>query len=84
MRNITYAIDTETGLTYSRVDSEVAVPVLAYGKMKPSNGFQEEYTLEKMSVHELSGMWNALQWTKKIPKSLKNYHRTFWGMEELK
>lgn len=76
MRNITYAIDTETGLTYSRIDNQVAVPVLNYPK--------DDYKLEKMSVFELSGMWNALVWTKKIPKSLKNYHRAFWGLTELK
>ncbi len=84
MRNITYAIDTETGLTWSRVDSEVAVPVLNYGDMKAENGYQEEYTLEKMPVFSIGSTWDSLRWTKKIPKSLKNYHRAFWGMKELK
>lgn len=73
MRTIQYAIDQETGLTWSRVGSEVAVPVLNY----PA----DDYTLVKMSVF-YSGA-QALKWTRKLPISLKNYHREFWGMSKL-
>lgn len=71
---ITYAIDNETGLIWSRMDSEVAVPVLDYdGDM----GFK----LEKHSV--MVTIYADLIWTKKIPVEIKNEHRQFWGMKVL-
>ncbi|CAB4182504.1 hypothetical protein UFOVP1439_26 [uncultured Caudovirales phage] len=73
MKTIQYAIDTDTGLTWSRVGSEVAVPVLNY----PA----DDYTLIKMSV--LYSGTAALKWTRQLPVSLKNYHREFWGMNKL-
>jgi len=85
MKNITYAVDMETGLVYSRVGSEVAVPVLDYDGMVPENNFKTNYNLEKMYVLSLSiSQWNCLKWTKKIPKDIKNLHRKFWGFKLLK
>lgn len=59
MKTIQYAFDDITGLTWSRVGSEVAVPLLDYPM-------------------------DHLRWTKQLPTSLKNYHREFWGMKQLK
>ena len=81
-RNITYAIDTDNGLVISRVDSEVAIPVLQYEKMVPENNFETSYKLEKFNVYDLRP-WDGYFWTKKIPRALKNKHREFWGMKPL-
>lgn len=85
MKTIQYAIDTQTGLVVSRVDSELAWPVLDYKNMTPANDYQMNYKLEKMSILVAAGhVWNTLKWTRKIPIILKNKHRTFWGMKPLK
>lgn len=84
MNQITYAIDTTTGLVWSRMDSELAVPILEYDKMSPANNFETSYYLEKMSVFEAAGYWWALKWTRKIPIAIKNTHRSFWGLRLLK
>jgi hypothetical protein len=85
-RIITYAVEEETGLVYSRVGAEIAVPVLQYERIGKGGDFTGplEYELEKFGVHELCGAWNTLRWTKKIPVALKNRHREFWGMAALK
>lgn len=76
MKTIQYAFDDITGLTWSRVGSEVAVPLLDY----PG----EDTHLEKFTVIEMAHHMDHLRWTKKLPTSLKNYHREFWGMKQLK
>jgi len=90
-RNITYAVNDD-GTVYSRVDSEIAVPVLDFdGIGQGGDGFAKgnfngpmRYNLEKFSVHSLAGReWACLRWTKKIPVALKNLHRKFWGMKPL-
>ena len=83
MRTITYAVDQENGQVFSRVDSEIAVPILDYGKMLPENNFEPTYYLEKVPVLQLVGQWDRLKWTRKIPVDLKNEHRVFWGMKPL-
>jgi len=55
MRNIQYGIDRDTGLVWSRIGSQVAVPVLQYDKMTPQNNFQTIYELEKMDVIHSEG-----------------------------
>ena len=82
-RTIQYAI-CPNGLVYSRVDNEVCVPVLDYEGMKPENNFIMVYNLDKFSIYSISSEWNTLKWTRKIPVELKNIHRKFWGMKELK
>lgn len=84
MRQITYAIQADSGHIYSRVGSEVAVPVLEFDKMRPENNFAATYHLEKFPIHSLIHEWYLLTWTKKIPLELKNRHREFWGMPKLK
>jgi hypothetical protein len=84
MKTIQYAIDKETGLTWSRVDSEVAVPVLDYEGMDLDKSFDTEYKLERMKVLDIAHYMHDLTWTKKLPISIKNYHREFWGMKPLK
>lgn len=84
MKTITYAING-TGLVVSRVGSEIAWPILEYDKMLPENSWEMDYHLEKMAVFSVAGyVWDALKWTKKIPKKLKNIHREFWGFSKLK
>ena len=83
MRTITYAIDRYTGLVFSRVGSEVAIPVLDWEGMKPENNFRTEYHLEIGSVHE-AYQGTDLKWTRKLSNNLKNIHRAFWGMKPLK
>jgi len=85
MRNITYAIDLETGLVVSRVGSELAWPILDYEGMLPENNYAMNYCLEKISVSSVAGYyWSLLKWTRKIPLEIKNIHRRFWGFKELK
>lgn len=81
---ITYAIDRE-GLVYSRVDSEIACPILQFDKIGQGGDFTGplEYKLEKSSIFSLAGEWDSLRWTKKIPVEIKNLHRAFWGMRKL-
>src|SRR5208337_1540092 len=84
MRQITYAIH-EDGHVWSRVGSEVALPVLEFDKMGPENNFAATYHLEKFPVNgNLLHDWRLLTWTKKIPLELKNRHREFWGLPTLK
>jgi hypothetical protein len=82
-KNIRYGIDCETGLVWSRVGSQVALPVLQYDKMVPENNFQTQYELEIMDVIEVIGSMGLVKWTRKIPLRLKNLHRAFWGMKPL-
>jgi len=82
MRNIKYGIDTDTGLVWSRMGSQVAVPVLQYDQMTSQNNFQPTYKLEKMNVIHTAA-YNCVRWTRKIPTAIKNLHRTFWGLRPL-
>ena len=85
-RIITYAINKDDGIVWSRVGSEVAVPVLDFAKIGENGDFTGpmEYNLEKFPVVSIGREWARLKWTKKIPLSLKNKHREFWGMKPLK
>ncbi len=75
---IQYAIDKETGLTYSRVGSEVAVPV----KQKRNKFGTIDYKLLKFKITGLGpDELNSLNWTDSLPESLKKYHRNFWRKE---
>ena len=82
---IQYAINTETGLVWSRVGSEIAYPVLAFDKMTPENNFTAPLILEKALLLNMTGrVWEGLKWTNKIPRANKNEHRMFWGFPILK
>ena len=84
MNQITYAV-TPDGHTISRIGSEVATGVLDYEAMVPENGYNAGYYFEKFSVHCISSNeWDSWYWTKKIPLPVKNMHRKFWGLPELK
>jgi hypothetical protein len=82
-RIITYAVEEDSGIVYSRVGSEVAIPVLDYEGMTPANNFATRYELEAFSIYAIP-RWGALKWTKKIPTALKNRHRAFWGFKPLR
>ena len=83
MKNIMYMVDQDTGLVFSKVYHEVAVPVLDFEGMRPDNGFKTAYNLEKMPDYHVYPYCHVIH-TKKIPVELKNLHRKFWGMEALK
>jgi hypothetical protein len=83
-RIITYCIDHSSGIVYSRVGSDLAVPMLDWNGMTPENNFAANYNLERVSIYAVGSAWDMLKWTKKIPIKLKNRHRQFWGMKSLK
>lgn len=84
MRTIQYGLDTNSGLVVSRVGGEVAVPILDWDAMTPSNGFAMTYYLERCPVFSLAGRaWDAIKWTRKLPAEVKNLHRAFWGFKSL-
>jgi hypothetical protein len=83
MNAVRYGIDGETGLVWSRVGSMVALPILQYDQMGPGDNFKTKYALEKFDVIELMGSLGLIQWTRKIPAHIKNFHREFWGMKPI-
>ena len=83
MKAILYGINENTGHVYSRVGSEVAIPVLRYEKMQPENNFGTIYELEKFDIIHLASEWSFIYWTRKLPVELKNMHRSFWGFKPL-
>ncbi len=80
---ITYAIDNHSGQVISRIDSEVAIPILNFDKMTPENNFEAGSTLTKFPVFAITDTWLNYHWTRKIPAKIKNIHREFWGMTPL-
>jgi hypothetical protein len=76
-------IEPDLGMVYSRVGSEIAIPVLDWEGMTPSNNFATKYNLEKFNVLEVCQSLRSVIRTKKIPKHIKNQHRRFWGMKQL-
>ena len=83
-RTITYMIDRDLDLVWSRVGSEVAIPVVQYDKMTPDNSYAVPLELEKFDVLSIAGHLNNVIHTRKIPIGIKNLHRKFWGMKPLK
>lgn len=85
MKRIKYAIDTETGLTWSRIGDRVAIPVIDTSNGIDLKSDDTEYVLEKFNakIVDDSDLFK-LDWKVKLPLSLKNYHREFWGMKPLK
>jgi hypothetical protein len=72
------------GHVFSRVGSEVAIPVLDFDGMKPENNYEMNYQLEKFDVIKVAVELSHCIGTRKIPTALKNIHRKFWGMKQLK
>ncbi len=72
---IQFAIDLESGLIVSRLDSEYLWPIMNY----PEQG----YTLQKVNIFEVAGIVK-LKYTRKIPLTLKNKHRIIWGLKPIK
>lgn len=79
-KQITYAIDHE-GMTFSRVENEIATGVLDYERMTPENRYATHFNMEKFPLTAMAGrQWQSLFWTKKLPLAVKNQHRAFWEM----
>ena len=83
-KTIQYAVDEYTGMVWSKVGEEFAIPILDYEGMKPENSFETKYNLEKVARDTVSQPWHTLRWTKKIPLDIRNRHRAFWGMKPIK
>ena len=83
-RRIRYAIDADTGCVVSRVFDEFAFEVIDFEAMKPENSFGITTNLERFTLEAVLHARTALRWTRKIPVELKNRHRRFWKMPELK
>ena len=85
LRQITYAIDPDTGLCISRFGDRSAWPILNWEDMLPENNFATSYYLEDDSIFDcLPRVWRGLHWTRRIPVAIKNIHREFWGFKLLK
>ena len=87
---ITYAIDTDTGLWWSRVEGHltagqhrIAVPVLNYDEIGAGGDFTQPFTfhLEAMGIEAL--LRANLRWTRQAPLPVRNLHRGFWGLKPL-
>jgi len=72
------------GYIFSRVGSEVAIPVIDFDGMKPENNYEIKHNLEKFDVLTVAREVGHCIGTRKIPIEVKNHHRKFWGMKELK
>lgn len=82
MKYLTYAINREDGMVYSRCGSEYAVPVLQFADFGSDGNFTGPIPVKLEKVQHLYGR-GSLVWTKKVPVRLKNRHRKFWGMKPL-
>ena len=82
-RTIQYGVNID-GQVWSRVGSELAIPILDYDNMTPKNNFSISYYLEKIDVLSVCRELRFVKWTRKIPTELKNKHRKFWGFCLLK
>ena len=75
--NIQYGLDFETGLVWSRVGDQVAVPVLDYDAIGPENNFGAGYQLKKFPADVLSHA--TIRWNHEVSEQAKNAHLAFWG-----
>ena len=82
-KTITYMISPD-GHIYSRVGSQIAIPVLDFAGMKPENNYVTNYSLEKFEALSCASDINNSIHTRKIPVEMKNLHRKFWGMKPIK
>ena len=80
MKNITYAVNKDG--FYARCGDRIAFFELDYKNMKLENNFLEKYIISDCSVFEFGSQ--NVRWTKKIPLSIKNKFRKYFGMPELK
>jgi len=80
-RTITYMIDTNEGLVYSRVGNEIAIPVLQWPPKCLKN---LQYKLEKFNIFEVAIDIKDCIHTRKISLKIKNKHRRFWGLKPIK
>jgi hypothetical protein len=86
MKQITYAVEKETGLVISRVGSELCIPVMDFEGIGKGGDYTKpiEYTPQKFPLSALNWTYQNYRWTKKIPIEIKNLHREFWGFKPLK
>ena len=86
MRNrpINFAVDLQTGLVYSRVGTEVAVPYPKHGKgLRMAGTFEMNYELQRFPLYSIQHKWGQLHFSQNIPLRIQNYHRQFWRLPEI-
>lgn len=83
MNSLTFAINRETGYIVSRLESDVAWPILNYAAIGEGGNYNApfKYYLESCNVHQIGAEYKYLHWTKKVPVPLKEFHREFWSKE---
>ena len=83
-RLIRYAVDLETGLVYSHVGPEVAVPYPKQGRsLRIAGTFEMDYQLERFPLYAIQHKWRKLHFSQNIPLRVQNYHRQFWRLPTL-
>ena len=80
---IGYMIDPLTNGIWSRVGSEIAIPVLQFSEMTPENNYATKYKLEKFDAVAIAYHIKDTIRTRKVSKEIKNIHRKFWGMKQI-
>ena len=80
MNTIQYGIDINSGLIWSRVGTQVAIPVFQSKNMTAKNSFNPDFEWGIFELYELAGSISTIRWTQNIPNKIKNVHREFWGM----
>lgn len=80
---IFYFLDPTTGLIWSRMDDKVAIPILDFEGMRPEDNFSTNYLLEKHDLWDVISNFRYLTPVsyKKVPKKIKEEHRSFWGFK---
>ena len=83
-RTIQYAYNRDDGLVISRVGSELAIPVYQYADFGNDGDFTGEIPMQLERFDLFAITWRDYTWTRKVPTELKNRHRQFWGMGNIK
>ena len=82
-QRITFAVELDTGLVYSRVGDRVAVPVPMQNCLRLRGAAEPQYSLECFPIYAIRNKWAGLRSTQKIPVSIQNYHREFWRLPKV-
>ncbi len=91
MRRLMYGEDEDSGCVVSRLGSEYAWPVLDFeGIGQGGEGYEPgdfrgpmRYQLERISIFGVGSCRPTPLAPAKVPRELRNRHRTFWGLEAL-
>ena len=82
-RRVTFAVDRNTGMVYSRVGDRVAVPVPLDTGMRLRGLTEPQSSLESFPIYAIRQRWANLHSTQRIPIHIQNIHREFWRLPKL-